>query len=296
MTLEIQTAGSFTFYFAGGVNWDRIGQRLTITNRTVSGLFFKTYRIGSPTGSVTMTVRKVSDDSVILTNSYGSIAAVSTDTGGVWIGVTFDTPTLVNQEVRILVEWSGTLGDVSNALAFFAVADVKASEYVTRYYGAGNGYTGYDATTYDATYYYIYSAADVLNVSTEPMTSVIGSTATGNGRISVFGSDAAVTQHGHCWATTTNPTTADSKTQNGAKSTLGTFTSAITVLVPGTTYYTRAYAIDSVGTTYGNNVSFVAAQPESAGEGKGIIAVVETRFHYLDAYGVERFWEGTIVT
>lgn len=31
------------------------------------------------------------------------------------------------------------------------------------------------------------------------------------------------------------------------------------------------------------------------GENRGVIAVVETRFHYLDAYRIERFVEGTIV-
>ena len=34
----------------------------------------------------------------------------------------------------------------------------------------------------------------------------------------------------------------------------------------------------------------------NVGEGGGIIAIVETRFHYVDAYGTERFLEGTIVT
>ncbi len=36
--------------------------------------------------------------------------------------------------------------------------------------------------------------------------------------------------------------------------------------------------------------------PTAGGVGPGIIAVVETRLHYVDAFGVERYFEGTIVS
>jgi uncharacterized protein (TIGR02145 family) len=58
-----------------------------------------------------------------------------------------------------------------------------------------------------------------------------------------------------------NPTTAlTTKTTDGTTS---PFTSSITPLLAGTTYYVRAYATNSVGTSYGNEVSFTttAATP-----------------------------------
>ena len=79
-----------------------------------------------------------------------------------------------------------------------------------------------------------------------------GDTAIGAGDITNLGG-SNVTQHGHCWAITTNPTITDSKTENGAASATGTFTSDLTNLIPGTWYYTRAYAINSSGTGYGAN-------------------------------------------
>src|ERR1035437_4285243 len=69
---------------------------------------------------------------------------------------------------------------------------------------------------------------------------------------------AEVTAHGVCWGISHNPTTGSSETSDGAGT--GTFTSSITGLTANTTYYIRAYAINSLGTSYGNEVSFSTSQ------------------------------------
>jgi hypothetical protein len=69
--------------------------------------------------------------------------------------------------------------------------------------------------------------------------------------------NAPVTGRGVCWSTSPNPTINDSKTSNGTGE--GAFTSAITGLLGGITYYVRAYATNSVGTAYGDDVSFTTA-------------------------------------
>ncbi|MGM0667339.1 MAG: fibrobacter succinogenes major paralogous domain-containing protein [Bacteroidota bacterium] len=66
----------------------------------------------------------------------------------------------------------------------------------------------------------------------------------------------AVTARGVCWSTSSTPTTADNKTEDGAGS--GSFTSEITGLDPETPYYVRAYAVNNVGTSYGNEISFTS--------------------------------------
>jgi uncharacterized protein (TIGR02145 family) len=79
--------------------------------------------------------------------------------------------------------------------------------------------------------------------------------ATLQGRVINEGS-TAVTTRGFCWALTVTPTVNDNFSQNESGS--GEFTEVIGIL-PDSTYYARAYAINSVGTVYGNQVSFSTA-------------------------------------
>ncbi|MCX6278303.1 MAG: DUF1566 domain-containing protein [Bacteroidetes bacterium] len=70
---------------------------------------------------------------------------------------------------------------------------------------------------------------------------------------------AAVTDRGVCWNTSAIPTNANSRTYDGNGT--GTFASNLTVLTPGTTYYIRAFATNSNGTAYGNEVIFTSFAP-----------------------------------
>jgi CubicO group peptidase (beta-lactamase class C family) len=97
------------------------------------------------------------------------------------------------------------------------------------------------------------SNATLPTLTTAAITSIETTTATSGGIISSDG-ESNVTSRGICWSTNTNPTTADSKTSDGTGT--GTFISNLTGLLPNTTYYVRAYATNSVGTAYGNQVSF----------------------------------------
>lgn len=63
-----------------------------------------------------------------------------------------------------------------------------------------------------------------------------------------------VTERGVCWATTANPTTSDSHLNSGTGT--GEFAINITGLTANTTYHVRAYAVNSKGTAYGDDVTF----------------------------------------
>lgn len=68
--------------------------------------------------------------------------------------------------------------------------------------------------------------------------------------ISSVGS-AAVTSYGFCWSKdNTQPTTADNKNNLGGTSVAKSFNSTITGLLPKTTYYIRAYAVNEEGVAY----------------------------------------------
>jgi parallel beta-helix repeat protein len=92
-------------------------------------------------------------------------------------------------------------------------------------------------------------------VTTQAVTNITQSSATGNGNITSLGTPNP-TEHGVVWSTSANPTTADSKTTDGPVSATGAFTSNITALAPGTLYHVRAYATNTAGTSYGDDVSF----------------------------------------
>ncbi len=93
------------------------------------------------------------------------------------------------------------------------------------------------------------------SLTTTTVTSIALTTAVSGGNITSDGG-GTVTTRGICWSTSANPTTtmADSLTDNGSGT--GAFISNMTGLIPATTYYVRAYAINSAGTAYGNEVSF----------------------------------------
>lgn len=70
---------------------------------------------------------------------------------------------------------------------------------------------------------------------------------------------ASVTERGVVVGTSPNPTTADTKFTNGTGN--GTYNTNVTGLTSGTQYYARSYAINSVGTSYGTQVSFQTLLP-----------------------------------
>jgi len=90
-------------------------------------------------------------------------------------------------------------------------------------------------------------------LTTSLPTSVIQTTATSGGVITSEGI-TPVTVRGICWSKNSNPTTSDNKTTDGEGP--GVYTSSITGLDANSTYYVRAYATNSLGTSYGNEISF----------------------------------------
>lgn len=120
--------------------------------------------------------------------------------------------------------------------------------YHVRAYATNSVGTSYGAdvqfTTFAAPTVVTVSAIATVNPSTS---------ATGKGNVT-FDGGAAVSEKGLCWSTSANPTTADSKTSDGSG--IGTFTDILTGLTPGTTYHLRAFATNSVGTAYGEDLTF----------------------------------------
>ena len=114
-------------------------------------------------------------------------------------------------------------------------------------------------------------------VTTASVTNIGNTTATGGGNV-ISSGGAIVTERGICWSTNHNPTISGSHNYNGTGT--GEYTVNLSNLTPNTTYYVRAYAINSEGTAYGEEVNFktsltptytiaVSANPSGSGSVTG---------------------------
>lgn len=90
-------------------------------------------------------------------------------------------------------------------------------------------------------------------VTTTAATGVTAYTATTGGDVTSEGG-SAVTERGVCFSTTQNPTIADTHFTEGTGT--GAFSISLMSLTQNTTYYLRAYATNSIGTGYGNEITF----------------------------------------
>lgn len=94
------------------------------------------------------------------------------------------------------------------------------------------------------------------SLTTAAVSNITNTSATCGGTISNTGG-AEITARGVCWSISENPTIENFKTSDGNG--IGSFTSSIAGLFPGTVYYVRAYSTNSAGTGYGNQVTFTTS-------------------------------------
>jgi uncharacterized protein (TIGR02145 family) len=120
--------------------------------------------------------------------------------------------------------------------------------YHVRAYATNSAGTGYGNDLSFTT-----TAATAPILTTAAITSLTVTTAISGGTITSNGG-ATISVSGICWATTSGPLVTGSHTTDGTIS--GTFASTLTGLLQGTQYFVRAYATNSVGTAYGNELSF----------------------------------------
>lgn len=90
-------------------------------------------------------------------------------------------------------------------------------------------------------------------IETNEIISITAFSANGGGSITYDGGENA-TARGVCYATISNPTTANSVVNSNTVSNY--FSATIQPLLPNTTYYLKAFASNSAGIGYGNEISF----------------------------------------
>ncbi len=127
------------------------------------------------------------------------------------------------------------------------------TSYVVRAYATNDAGTVYSDTMKLLTL----QVTELPEIETVAITSITSYSAKSGGDITSDGG-APITAKGVCWNTSGNPATFDNITNDGTGS--ASFISSITGLAANTTYYARAYAINSEGTAYGNQPAFTALE------------------------------------
>ncbi|MBI9035220.1 MAG: hypothetical protein JEZ03_12185, partial [Bacteroidales bacterium] len=206
-------------------------------------------------------------------NSYGYPAGTSLSPVATVSNVTL-TPLSVSENVGNNTSFTANVTDqygnpVNNVLVNFMISGINAGQGFAYSDASGNAVYTYASSTggNDNIYAEIFgftSATATVNwidnstppvVTTQAVSSITGTMAIGNGNVTDLGTTDP-TQHGFCWNTTGSPTIADNTTSQGTITATGTFSGTISGLTKGHTYYLKAYATNSIGTSYGNEVIF----------------------------------------
>lgn len=191
----------------------------------------------------TVTTTSVSEISYTTAKSGGEV----TDEGGSPVisnGICWNTsadPTISNTKST---NGSG-IGSFTSELAQL----IPNTTYFIKAYATNSAGTGYgDQVTFKTL------KVETATLTTTEVTSITQTTAISGGNITSE-NGAKVTVRGICWSTEPNPTTSvNTKTIDNAD--VGSFQAKIIGLIPNTTYYIKAYATNSIGTSYGNEIQF----------------------------------------
>ncbi len=227
-----------------------------IENTTYHVRAYATNSIGTAYGSdISFTTVLVSSVPTVTTTALSSITGSTAASGG---NITSDGGAAVSSRG---VCWSTSLnptisdpktvdGTGSGTFTSNITGLTGNTVYHVRAYA-----TNVAGTAYGSDLQFTTSSPTFATVTTAPVTGIFSLGATSGGDITSEGG-ASVTARGVCWSTSPNPTTSNSKTVNGTGA--GTFASTLTALSANTFYYVRAYATNSVGTAYGDQVSFTS--------------------------------------
>ncbi|MPL81719.1 hypothetical protein SDC9_27649 [bioreactor metagenome] len=188
-------------------------------------------------------ISSISSNSAVSGGTISSDGGASVTARGVCWSIN-QNPTISNAHTT---DGTGTGTFTSNITGLNA-----STTYYVRAYATNSAGTAYG----DQKSFTTSPSATVPSVTTANVTNITSTTAISGGNVTSTGG-AAVTLRGVCWSTSQNPTIFNAHTSDGSGT--GSFVSSLEGLLPSTTYYIRAYATNSQGTAYGNQLSFTTS-------------------------------------
>ena len=192
--------------------------------------------------------------SKITTSTAGSITYTSASSGGnisndggtniTARGICYDTvsnPTISN---NVILSGSG-IGNFTSYLNGLT----PGKTYYIKAFATNNAGTAYG----NDSIFFTTKAMDVPVIITKSISNISNTSAFSGGNITDDGGSPILKQ-GICWSLNQNPTITDSSLNIVVAS--GNYTALITGLIPNTTYHTRAFATNTLGTAYGGDSIF----------------------------------------
>ncbi len=180
-----------------------------------------------------------------ITSTTASLGGIITANGGATVttsGVCYSlkqNPTTIdNNSIN-----GATTGSFTNSLTGLS----PNTTYYVEAYATNSVGTGYSSQVTFTT------LASLPSITTTAASSIGSAIAISGGNITSNGG-ANISERGIYWGTTQNPETAGTKLKSD--STTNIFNVTLTGIIPNTTYYIKAYATNSAGTIYGNQINF----------------------------------------
>lgn len=194
-----------------------------------------------------------------ITNTAASSGGTITDIGGSNItesGLCWGLEESVSIESNIIINTETNLENfVSEITGLTAETKYYIKAYAKNAAGVGYGNLLEFTTTENTDE----GNTDLATLLTKWVTSITQTSAKTGGNITNEGS-SSITERGVVFSTSQSPTTSDSVVNSGDG--IGDYDSDLLSLIPNTTYYLRAFAVNSSGTAYGNEISFVTLETD----------------------------------
>jgi uncharacterized protein (TIGR02145 family) len=189
-----------------------------------------------------------------ITTTSGTIGSSTAVLGGIIsptnnvttsIGVIYSTDINFGTYSSTTIQTNAAAGTYSSTITGLT----SSTNYFAKSFIVNNAGTSYGSVTSFTT-----SSPPILMNSNSAVSNIGPYSASISGSIASAGGSSIVSS-GICYSfSNQTPTVNDDKTTDGTSS--GNYVSSLTGLAQGTTYYARAYATNSQGTEYGNQVSF----------------------------------------
>jgi hypothetical protein len=193
-----------------------------------------------PTISGTAAASSITSVSAISGGTITSDQGATLTAGVCWSTTTGPTTALSTKTID-----AGIAGSFTSTITGLA----GSTTYYVRAYATNDS-----GTVYGNEISFTTQAPVIPTMATTTTASSINSTSAISGGNVTSDGGATITARGVCWSLSSNPTIADAKTTQGG--TTGSFSSNVSGLTLGNTYYVRAYATNSAGTAYGSEISF----------------------------------------